>query len=465
MSRARTENAAALAHALGVPLEAAAQTLDKNILITAEGGDVSLARDIRDLLARSVATVGQNLSSSKADLEVVVGNAAARTAGARIYVAMSKDFVRIASTPVAEASADVGVHPIVAWITACYAAGAVIARLAGPSLPYPIHDPLVFASRDLLGEDEHALREKVNIGVVHLAGAGAIGNAFVLALGRFNVEGQMHIVDPDAVEEGNLNRTLLFTAADVGNSKATALVEHARFLLPNVELSAHVTRLQTLADGTAWLRQLISAVDSRRARRALQEELPHSVYDASTSGIEEVVLHFNSVEHIGQRACMYCLYHEDRRETAHEEHVAQMLGLTLEDVQQVFLSDGAARKVLRKHPQLTGKLVGLPCDTLFKELCSTGSLGRDSAQQVLAPLAFVSSLAGALLALEFVRRRIDTDRLSRFNEWHVSPWCTPLVGGQRSRPSRSGCSLCSRPGVVQALWGVHDAVTADSEEG
>jgi len=195
----------------------------------------------------------------------------------------------------------------------------------------------------------------------------------------------------------------------------------------------------------------------------LQEEVPRDVYDASTSGIADVVLHFNSANTSG--TCLACVYHEDRREAAHEEHVAAMLGITLEDVRETFLSEAAAARALSKHPDLAGRqLVGLACDTLFKELCATGSLGADSGQQVLAPLAFVSALAGAMLALEFVRRRFRGSPTAPFTDWHLSPWCPPLIEGRRSRPPRDACTFCGRREVTAAvaeLWKVGDEPKGD----
>lgn len=454
------ENARMLAHVLGVEVHSAEALLAKRVLVTAGCSDSWFAKEIVALLERTVHCVDQSLGGAEPAVELVVGAAAPQARSERVHVSLGAESVRISSESLEGPLVDASVHPVVALIAACYAAGAVVRRLVGRDFPYAAHDPLTFAPSDLLGLDPDALRVRVDIGDVHLAGAGAVGNAFVAALGRFEVVGELRVVDPDVVEGGNLNRTVLFKQDDVGKPKAGALVERAQTLLPGLRLGAHAVRLQSLANRSAWLQQLVCAVDSRRARRALQEELPHTVYDASTSGIAEVVLHFNSVETLGRRACLSCVYHEDQREDLHEEHVAQMLGVHRNDVRGLHLSEAAAEKVLRKHPHLLGRdLVGLACDSLFKELCGAGLLGIDSGQQVLAPLAFVSVLAGALLALEFVRRHADPSRAAAFNEWHVSPWCAPQLALQRSRPSRSGCKVCGQPAVTQViseLWGVHD---------
>jgi hypothetical protein len=463
VSRAVVENARTLSHALGVSQEAATEFLDRDVLITADATGAALAADLALLLSRSVRQVHFDTTRRPPAVEVVIGAAAPRGSTDRIHVSMSMEEVRIASAAESAPHVDPSTPAIIVLLTACYVAGAVVRRLVGPAFPYPAHDPLVFSPGALVGDDAAALHTQVNLGVVHLAGAGAVGNAFIFALGRFDVTGEVHIADPDEVDEGNLNRTLLFGTSDVGKPKASCLAERAAPLFARVHLKAHRVRLQDLGSEGPWLEQLVCSVDSRRARRALQEELPRDVYDASTSGIADVVLHFNSAGAGGP--CLACVYHEDRREAAHEEHVAAMLGVTLEDVRQTHLSEPAAARVVAKHPDLLGRqLVGLACDTLFKELCATGSLGSDSGQQVLAPLAFVSVLAGTMLALEFVRRRFRGFPTAPFTEWHLSPWCSPQIEGRRSRPPREACTFCGRreaSAAVARVWKVGDEPEVD----
>jgi len=78
-------------------------------------------------------------------------------------------------------------------------------------------------------------------------------------------------------EDGNLNRTILFSKADVGRPKALAAAGRARQLGLAAQLLPHTRRLQELAVRGPWLERLVCTVDSRRARRLLQEELPRDV--------------------------------------------------------------------------------------------------------------------------------------------------------------------------------------------
>jgi molybdopterin/thiamine biosynthesis adenylyltransferase len=451
MNQADRENARTLAHVLGIDEAEASTVLGQEVLVTAGAEGADLAADIVRILERTVRRVWLEAPPAGVALEVLVGAARPRTPALCLHVSLSP--ARFYTGTIRPDGAGVDPVPgVLTLIAACYAASAVVHKLVGARFPYPAHDPLEFDPGQLLSDVPEA-NENVDVGVLHLAGAGAVGGAFLLALARFRVSGTIHIADPDVCEDGNLNRTILFSNADVGKPKAVAAAERASELGLGAQLLPHPGRLQELAVCGPWLERLVSTVDSRRARRLLQEELPREVYDASTSGIAEVVLHVGSTD--PRRPCLGCIYHEDRRENAHEEHVAAMLGIAVQDVRENFLSERAAQDVLRRHPGLAGrKLAGIACDTLFKELCATGSLGIDSGQQVLAPLALVSVLAGALLALEVVLRVRNPGGRS-FNAWRVSPWSPPRFDGQRTHFKRDGCTVCGRAEfavAVREIW-------------
>lgn len=58
---------------------------------------------------------------------------------------------------------------------------------------------------------------------VTIVGAGGLGGPIALALGAAGVE--LTVVDPDVVELSNLHRQIQFTAADLGQPKATRLAD------------------------------------------------------------------------------------------------------------------------------------------------------------------------------------------------------------------------------------------------
>src|SRR5262249_55241787 len=162
--------------------------------------------------------------------------------------------------------------------------------------------------------------------------AGAVGSAFLFALQHFPIFGSLAIVDPDDVSDGNLNRCVFFTETDIGKPKAVRLAQGAQPNFPKLKLVPEVTTSQALGKEkhVDWLKRLSVGVDSRRTRRKLQGEIPGEVFDASTTGVIEGVLHHHRQP--TDTACLACIYHETTDELARERHIAEALGVDLEDV-------------------------------------------------------------------------------------------------------------------------------------
>jgi hypothetical protein len=330
-----------------------------------------------------------------------------------------------------------------------------VQRALDVEFPIPLRLPIEVDLATLLGEDTRCLTQPLELGIAYLAGAGAIGNGFLLGLTAFDTRGELHICDPDEASDGNLNRCYWFTVTDVGKYKAQRLAELSQPYLPALRLIHHNVVLKNVPaarDGGAWLEQLIVGVDSRRARRALQNELPRHVFDASTSGIVEIVLHFNTQPEEG--ACLSCIYHEAPDESAHEAHVAQALGVSRADVAANFITPTAARAIASRYDLEAQELEGLAYDSVFKQLCGKGEL-KVEAQRVLAPFGFVSVLAGVMLAIEVARRSGSQNVAPPFNYWRTSPWRSPVVRLRDQRPKRVGCEFCGNEDIQAAarqLW-------------
>jgi hypothetical protein len=267
------------------------------------------------------------------------------------------------------------------------------------------------------------LDEVIDLGESHLAGAGAIGNRFLWAARHVNLRGKLIVCDDDVVSSGNLQRQIWFDEGDKDNPKSATLCQKAQPFIPGCQLAPETLRLQDLPNRSgAWLKRLIVAVDSRRARRELQNEFPAEVFDASTTDIREVVVHYNHA--LSGLACLGCLYKADEKEVSQDQIIADHLGVSVDDVTSSRISSTAAAAIARKHPHIDPAAIGGQAyDSLYKELCATGKLHAAVGKQVVAPFAFVSVLAGTLLLFE-VMIRLGRPGSVNSNEWHVSPWCT-----------------------------------------
>ncbi|MCB1048345.1 MAG: HesA/MoeB/ThiF family protein, partial [Calditrichaeota bacterium] len=88
-------------------------------------------------------------------------------------------------------------------------------------------------------EGQRALKR----GSVLLVGAGGLGSPAALYLAAAGV-GRIGIVESDTVELSNLQRQVLYTSEQCGQSKARLAAERLRALNPEIEVVVHEQRLE-----------------------------------------------------------------------------------------------------------------------------------------------------------------------------------------------------------------------------
>lgn len=458
----RDENANTLASLLGNDTQEACRLLDVLLTIRFDESDrtaEAIANHLKALLARTVSAVRINAGHDPA-AEIAIGSAPHSCTPA-VRVSISEDAIHVgANAP--RVAVPVNTPPIALLIAACYAAGMVLRAASGETLlvsgPF-LAKGLTIPLRAALGPDRQWMSQECELTDTYLAGAGAIGNGFVYALTHLRVSGSLTIIDPDKVSDGNLNRCVWFREEDVGENKASRLCEMAALRLPRLKLTSAAETLQAFAKrqkDERWLNRLIVCVDSRRMRRRLQGEIPHEVFDASTTNAAEIVLH----HHVQptQAACMACIYEETADELARERHIAKALGVEIDDVKEHVVQAPAAQKIHGLYPRIpVEQIVGQAYDSLFKALCSQGALVlQESHETVVAPLAFVSALAGAYLALEMCRRLTLGPSACTFNYWRLSPWSAPVEQLKQMLPRNKKCEFCNQPILLRTahdLWG------------
>jgi hypothetical protein len=446
-SEARRENFRALSLAAGISEEEAATRLEREVLVTYdidEAAAALLAEELIPILCRTLPV--STLTGDKSEFfacELIIGQATARSSGPHIFAALFADRFVIGLQRMGRNQGPLP-HRLNATIAACYVTGAVIARAVGEGLRAMPPDEFEVPFDTFIDADID-LSSLVQIDEAYLAGAGAIGNGFLWAARNVDLRGRLHVVDDDTVSAGNLQRQIWFDAKDIKKAKAERLCLRAQPFVPQCLLVPAVCRLQEHSNrgNGPWLRRLIVGVDSRRARRHLQNELPGEVFDASTTGSQEIVLHYNRQP--TELACLGCIYPHDEEEVSHEQAVAGHLGIDVEAIRQERISAAVALRICATHPQLDPRVMeGMAFDTLYKQLCSSGKLKSASGRQVIAPFAFVSVLAGVLLLLEIIRRQPGAMN-NATNDWRVNPWWPPAPEMRQCRRRRENCECCGRP--------------------
>lgn len=321
-------------------------------------------------------------------------------------------------------------------IGACYACAFVVARIVNCSDRISTPDPLIIERTSLPSFNPDM---PVDLGENWLLGAGAVGCAILWALRYLPVTGCIHIVDPKRVTSGNLNRQILFEEVDIDGEKATVAAYRAEALLPGVELIPHVATFQKALDQQV-VRRILVGLDSRETRQEAQREIPAEVFDASTTGAVEILFHYNRAGE--NRACLECVYPTRADKNDQSQHIADGLGLTLDDVLAPFITRAVAQQLAENFPHLNAEtLVGRAISSVYRENCAAAVLRAPNGEQYLAPFAFVSILAGTLLVMNLISQ-CQGNEIS-YNVWPVSVWSPPFAPAQELRPQRVGCFCTS----------------------
>lgn len=450
MDSANDVNMLALMTLAGVPEEVALEKLKTTVLVTAaqNAACAKLAANIAQLLDRTF----QVVSAAPADIHVSIGDDEPSFAAVhlRAKITDSGDVVLLPPGCVSTCVNDTAEAPgLLLKIAACYFAGQAIARAIAPQNTHFESDFIVSAER--LGITLGDFGEMLNLDKAVLVGGGGVANGLLWALEEVDAHGTMEVVDPKNVGSSNLNRCLYFEDADVGQPKADVLAR--KFKHPNLTLSPFVGTFADLSTKRT-VRRAITTTDSRAARRGVRNQFPLEIIDASTTGVTEVVTF--SEKQPTASACLACVYIHIAQETEREQHIANALGLELTEVKRQFIDAQLAAKLASIHAVLNAdEIEGMAMDSLFRQLCGTGDLLDAKVEQVLAPLAFVSNLAGALLAIELLRADFGGVKKYGKNYLNLSPWAPPFSLARRHKGKQGACEFCNgkhTDELMKAMW-------------
>jgi molybdopterin/thiamine biosynthesis adenylyltransferase len=432
------ENLRALMASAGIDEGQARARLALRYRISAAEGCEALGADVDALLSRTLSPV----SEGRPDVEIFLGCPGTSDCRTGIWFSFDGETAHM-TTSDPETYAVKAMPGLLRKIFACYLTGYAIARLFaqeyGEGEPASA-DQLRISMSDL-GCERLDWEKPLDMSGSILVGAGGVGNGFAWGASELDLHGSLLVLDPKKVSPGNLNRCLLFSDADLGKPKAKLLA--SRMSNDRLHVTGAEEDLHTARGGLPKQRveRVIVTVDSRRARRSIQSELPFAVLDASTTGISEIVIHQHSFP--TNDACLSCIYPHIPDENARDQSVADGLGLTIEEVRRDFIDSSMAEKIAQTFPgQTVESLIGVSVTSFYKSACGEGVLKTAAGQQATAPLAFVSNLAGLLLCLELLRVDQADAHTTASNYMFVSPWHAPFPQLRMQKPRRVGCEHC-----------------------
>lgn len=310
-----------------------------------------------------------------------------------------------------------------------------------------------------------------------LVGTGAVGNSAAWALAHSPLAGELHLVDPEAVELANLQRYVLCARSDEGGAKVD-IVGH-EFQGPLRVLRHHGTWASFVAaNGYTWERVLV-ALDSAHDRRAVQASLPCWIANAWT---QEGDLGVSTHSFLGEHTCLACLYLPTQTSKNEDQVVAEGLRVPhLQDRVRFFLGSGqptdqqfcdAVATAWGIPTEALAPYVGMAIRDLWVEgICGGGiiPLGENPAlpRENQVPLAFQSAFAGILLAAEAVRD-VLTDGVERTPSVRRLDILRPMgnrdSSPQAARKAGTGRCICEDCDFIAAYRTKYNAEPAVSRQ-
>jgi hypothetical protein len=309
-----------------------------------------------------------------------------------------------------------------------------------------------------------------------LVGAGAVGQAAVLALRASGAAGQLSVLDPEVLDLSNCQRYVLSAADEVGIAKVELVARALKG--SSVEVLPVRDRWGAGEVGPFARTSLMVALDTAADRIAVAAAMPPSVFNAWTGADD---LGWSRHEQVGEAPCLACLYYPDRPRPGEHELVGLALdihplralayltdrlpvGVPLLNVLDIAglpappdASDWVNRSLIedlvasgRISDEEADVFRDRPLGSMYRDgVCGGGlvHLGPAAADgEAMVPLAHQSAMAGVMLATSMLiaqdpvlaaRRAVAIE--ARFDVLRGFPQQLP-----RPRAKTLGC-LCSDP--------------------
>lgn len=421
------------------------------------------------LIDSPVAVRREERSAASADAAVQLGRASDE---ATVSVASDGWLVHLATEGAVPGFSD-QVNPVGSYAAACMGVAEVFKALLRhhveaeqvPDRMTPIGETTFSTYDYTLDAADPAnpeLPAVVNLHNLNVIGVGAGGGALVQTLSTLDaVKGTIRLVDSDEVSASNLNRYIWAYRRDVDAMKADV----ARRLMVDAHpaltfsVKAHAQPYIEFSDAVDArdLELVVSTVDTVRARKQIQWDLPETVLDAATNQEGDYVVLRVA---FGDGQCLACK-HQGRSDGMRREMavLSDQVGLETDTLVEMNTNNAAftAEQVdaIAEHVD-NGADITLPepgerFSDWFREHCGHIDLGGATME---VPVPFLPVTAGVLLAGEVIKQRhfSDAEVDNRFTHNMLGE---PVEGMHRFTNPHPDCEICSDSTAVdryEAKW-------------
>ena len=288
-------------------------------------------------------------------------------------------------------------------------------------------------------------------------GAGGGATAFALASTQ-NLCGHINLVDPDEIEDSNLNRYVFAGEQDAqGGRHKTAVLAEIFSIFSEVNAHSFPVPFEEVKD--LDYRYVAAAVHTRQARRDIQDETPYVMWDAGAAEDGEFRLWRMD---FGYSECMWCKHPPSvgDPDIKSSQQLSEVLGLSKEEWLSKLKNNGKfTTDEISQMRRPDDALWLLPQEgERFGEWYAgqCGKLRLDGFDQEV-PMPFAPVMAGILVAGEIVKEHLFSNNVLDSYYWNT------LLGRfmKRNKPRHRGpsadCRLCDDADFreqYERRWGI-----------
>lgn len=319
-------------------------------------------------------------------------------------------------------------NPFGAMLVACIAASNAFRFVFKDHLMLPLDIEVEMSAFDysVSGNDSNII-DQVRLDNVTLVGVGAIGSATVWALSKLtNLSGDITLVDPESVEESNLQRYILLKEKHIKKKKVDIALQNLRrsHFKVTPEKKEWAEFIHEKQDGKCKSRLVAVAVDSKEHRIHIQSSLPEKIINAYT---DESRFGITRHPNFNYNVCLTCLYIPTIQKKGKLEIIVEELKMKGQEnliyeymntdkvIDDNFLRIYSIRNSVSidelqvyKNKSFGDFYIDVICGYKMIQL-----KGSDQKSEIVdVPLSFQSCMAGIMLAAEIVIESLDANRVN-----------------------------------------------------
>jgi len=345
--------------------------------------------------------------------------------GQRIFIGSNNWISKYSMTKIQDYSEHK--NPFGAGVASCVAASNVFRIVFSDILQYENVDNEFLLSTFSLTEeleDNNPLISSLEFDDLMIVGVGAIGNGTIWALSKIqDVKGEIHLIDNETVSLSNLQRYILFDEDNENMDK----VELAAGRFEQLGLSIQPfkgTWAEYVNNRQTWdFNCLAVAIDNEKDRISIQSSLPRYIFNAFT---EPQSIGISRHKDFVNDPCLACSYIPTKQRKSYIHEVADNCNIsqhsemvkdyynlrkTVDDIWPPKYNESLLMVIANANRIAIEDLnhfKGMQIQQFYSSFVCGGvvltlSQVDNNIQNVDAPLAFQSALAGILLAAEIVK--------------------------------------------------------------